>query len=476
MSERVLTRPPVGVPIGSVGRWLACLSVASALALLTADWIPGAATVVLCAIWTWLRTDDGPPVLAMALSFQWLQVVVGVLYFHATGRRVVEMDRIDYQPMVALGLACVAALTVGLASGLALLRARPAAAAPGRSIATRVLVIGYLVTTAVNGAATAVAFSVPALTQVIFAFTFVRLALLFLLVQRLLHPRPRWALLSLVIAGEIVVGFTGFFADFREALVIITLAVLDGFRGRPGRWAALVMVVAATLVAGVAWTGIKVEYRRSYRQDAGFADSREARLDRLQSLTSDWIDHAPERIGPDFDKLVSRVWAVYYPGLAVRRVPAVMPHENGRILLEALTHIVTPRILFPDKKGLDSDSEMVRKYSGEWVASREQGTSIAFGYAGESYIDFGFPGMLAPVFAWGLLMGLAYRGLRRLVVHREIAVATCCTIFWLAVSLFERSWIKTIGMGLTVLLVLGSAAVALDRMLARKAAPPTGMG
>jgi len=452
---------------GSATRWLACLTLATALSLATWDWIPGAATIVLCAIWTWLATGDGPPVLATALSFQWLQVVAGVLWFHATGRRVVEMDRVDYQPMVALGLACVLALAIGVAAGLSLLR--PAAdAGPERPLPGRPLLAGYLVATAGSGAAQSAAFSVPGLTQAIVALTFVRLALLFLLARRLVTPRPRWALLALLVAGEIVVGATGFFADFREALIIVALAVFDGLPSRPFRLAALGLVAGAALFAGVAWTGIKVEYRRSYREDAGFADSPVARLDRLQSLAGDWLERAPDRLGPDLDGLVSRLWAVYYPALAVRRVPAVLPHEDGRILLEALTHVVTPRLFFPDKKGLDSDSEMVRKYSGVWVASLKQGTSIAFGYAAESYIDFGFPLMLAPVLAWGALMGLAYRGLRRLVRHREIGVATGCTIFWLSLSLFERSWIKTIGLGLTLLLVLGGAAAALDRALARR--------
>jgi hypothetical protein len=57
----------------------------------------------------------------------------------------------------------------------------------------------------------------------------------------------------------------------------------------------------------------------------------------------------------------------------------------------ALKHLVTPRVLFPDKGILASDSEFVRKYTGIPVAGADQNTSIAFGYAAESYIDFGIP-------------------------------------------------------------------------------------
>jgi hypothetical protein len=44
-----------------------------------------------------------------------------------------------------------------------------------------------------------------------------------------------------------------------------------------------------------------------------------------------------------------------------------------------------------------------------WVAGPESGTSIAFGYAAESYVDFGIPWMFLPVAAYGALMGVAYR-------------------------------------------------------------------
>jgi hypothetical protein len=55
------------------------------------------------------------------------------------------------------------------------------------------------------------------------------------------------------------------------------------------------------------------------------------------------------------------MWTIYYPALAVERVPSILPHTNGAILNDALTHIVTPRVFFPDKPELMSDSEKVRK-------------------------------------------------------------------------------------------------------------------
>ena len=89
--------------------------------------------------------------------------------------------------------------------------------------------------------------------------------------------------------------------------------------------------------------------------------------------------------------MISRMWACYYPALALRRVPAVLPYTRGAILGRAIKHILKPRILFPEKAEMASDSNMVRRYSGVWVAGPKEGTSIAFGYAAESYVDFGIP-------------------------------------------------------------------------------------
>lgn len=75
----------------------------------------------------------------------------------------------------------------------------------------------------------------------------------------------------------------------------------------------------------------------------------------------------------------------------------------------AVDNVLTPRLFNPDKPAIPSPSDEVRKYAGVWVRGRESSTSIAFGYVGESYVDFGLPWMFIPILAYGLLIGVAYR-------------------------------------------------------------------
>jgi hypothetical protein len=112
---------------------------------------------------------------------------------------------------------------------------------------------------------------------------------------------------------------------------------------------------------------------------------------------------------------------------------------------------------------------MVRKYSGVFVAGEEANTSIAFGYAAESYVDFGVPVMFLPVFLYGLMMGSAYQGFLRIIRHRDLAIGLVTIICWLSLYLFERSWAKTAGLAGTLIIYVGAFTFFVDRFLLRQA-------
>jgi hypothetical protein len=438
---------------------------------LAEDWIPAVALWVLWAGWRYLPTSDGPPVLPMAFSFQWMQVTLG-LYYHAfTGYRPPAMVFSDYRSMVLIGLGCLVALLLGLKSGLTLVRRQPGVVrASSEAFSWPVLVACYVVSIALTGAVQELAWDVPALTQGILALTYGRFALLFLIFHRLSQPRVRSGWIAALLAGETLLGFTGYFAGFREPMMIAAMAVTGAFdRRNVKHWVVLGAVGVVMLATGVGWTGIKTEYRGGF-EDEVFAASREARLDRVTALSSEWLQRPPSEIVSDIELFVDRLWTIYYPALALDLVPAVQPHENGALLWRAVLHVFTPRLLFPDKPELESESEMVRKYAGIWVAGADENTSIAFGYAGESYVDFGVPLMFLPVLAYGLLMGTAYQWCFRLIRRRELATAAAVVIFWLALYLFERSWIRMLGPSLTLFGYLGGAVFLLDRFLSRNRA------
>ena len=165
------------------------------------------------------------------------------------------------------------------------------------------------------------------------------------------------------------------------------------------------------------------------------------------------------------DKLVDRMWPVYYPALAMERVPDLISHTHGEIMMAALTNLVTPRVFFPEKPMLQSDSEKVRRFSGVMVAGVEQNTTIAFGYAIESYVDFGVPLMFVPVLIFGFAVGCLYSYFQSAIRHRDLCVAFVTVTFWTSIYLFERSWAMMLGTTLGMIVYLGLPTLLLDRLL-----------
>jgi len=446
---------------------LAVGGLTAAATLYANDPLIGASLVVLWLIWKLTMTDDGMFVVPMALTFQWVQSTLGLFYFDFFGRAVDAIDRSDYRPMVMIGLGCCLALAIGVWWGQRLLRpASPLEHRPEFAFSFKLVVVTYIVTIILEGGLNTVVREFPSLRQIAVNFDEGRLAILYLLIRRLYRPVPRWGLIAGVVGVEVVLGITGFFAGFREPLVLAGLGMLEIFDRRNIRhWAAGALVGVTAVGFGLIWMGIRSEYRQDYVQLDNFKTDRGARISRIGDLASGFFRTDAEGLMTTLDNLVDRMWPIYYPALAVSRVPDTLPHTNGAILSSALQHITMPRVFFPGKADLRSDSEMVRKYAGVMVAGPETGTTIAFGYAAESYIDFGLPWMFVPILAFGTLAGMAYRLVSRTIKHRELLVAYATVTFWFALYLFERSWVMTLGETVGLLVYVGGPVVLLDRFL-----------
>lgn len=436
----------------------------------TQDWLVAASILVLSVVWLWLHRLDVLPVLAVALTFQWAQITIGLIYSNISGRELLTAQLVDLRPMVLVGLGCLFSLLVGLFAG-SRVGPRTYLSHHGRSSALLswpVLIALYVLFAGLSGAIKTIAWDVSGLTQGILAVSSFRFCLLFMILRRLLGTKPRWFWFSAILGFEIVTGYAGFFAGFREPAIIAWLCCLEIFDRRQLRhWAMLIALSVLIPLSALVWTSLKVDYRAEISADR-VGESVVERLTLLSNLAGLRFEQGlGQSVGSDVDRTVSRMWAVYYPALAIERVPEVIPHTNGRIISSALRHLFTPRLLFPDKPSLASDSEMIRTYSGVMVAGAESNTSIAFGYAAESYVDFGIPLMFVPIVVFGVVMGIAYRVFSRLIKDQELRMAFLTVTFWLSLYLFERSWIKMLGNSITLMLFLGGAVIVLDRWLLR---------
>jgi len=454
----------------SLGELVACGAASAFAGFFADDWIGAAAVLTLWLVWKYMRDADGLPIVAMALSFQWMQVTVGIWYVAVTGRHLDAMDLSDYRPMVLIGLGCVLALTAGLHAGWRI------AAGWGRQTTTShtalrvtwpTLAALYVASLAAQGLLQEVAFDYPSLTQAILAFRFAHLAVLFIVLRRLTRPTIRVPFVLGIVGLEILLGLTQYFAGFRDPLIMVMVAMFEVFdRRRLHHWVIVAAAAIVLSVTSVMWIGIRGAYRADIDAEV-FTQSGASKIDTISALSKRWVHQSGEDMYADLDMLLNRLWVVYYPALAVSRVPSILPHTHGSMLLATIEHVASPRVFFPTKADLQSDSDLVRKYSGVNVAGAEQNTSIAFGYAAEMYIDFGVPAMFLPIFAFALLMGIAYEELRRRIHHDELRRGLLAVVFWLSFYIFERSLAKTVGLAGTLLVYLAVPALLLDNYLNR---------
>lgn len=443
------------VPLAGIAGWI-----------IFGDWLAGASLAVLALIWIMLPAEEGPPVLALAATMQWVSVTIGLFYFLMTARPLEATLRSDYRTMVALGLGCVVALVLGLAAGRYLVERFPAKEGlrPAHALTFKTLVLVYAVFTAVLGAVSVTAIDFGGLAMAVVALSYLRLGLLYLLFRRFVLRR-QWHLIAGVLAVEIVIGISGFYAGFREPLIMAALAFLEVFEHRNVRhWATITAVGVLMVTLGIVWIGVRTDYRQRYLEDERFSSNRSARIDALQGSVSQFFSQTSGDLWQSVDAFVSRMWTIYYPALVLDRVPSSIHHTNGTLMMDTLRYTFEPRIFFPDKPEILSDSEMVRRYSGAMVAGQNEGTDIAFGYAAESYIDFGVPGMFVPIFIWSLFIGVTCALIFREYHHRDIAVSIATVIGWFSLYLFERSWTKTIGFGGTLIIYAGGLCYILDRL------------
>jgi hypothetical protein len=465
MTDAILSREE---SITGGERWsLVLIGFAFLSLFLTDEWLIGASLLVLWVVWRFLPTLEGPPVLSVALTFQWIQVVAGVYYHALTGRELIAIEVSNYRPMVMIGLVCILTLVAGIRLGFRVPARTRFFVGASLGLEWHDLAIAYIAFILFSSSIQTLAWQMPSITQSLLALNFLRYGVVFLIFRRLLRPPIRWGWIAAILLVEVGMGATGYFAGFREPLMILGIALVEVFDYHKLRnWVTLGILASLTLLSSLVWTGIKVAYRAEFA-DADFAASREARTRRLATLVSDWFDQDSDRHLSDVDRFIDRIWPIYYPALALTRVPDPIPHTNGQLLWGAITHVLTPRMFFPDKENVRSDSELVRQYSG---ISVDNETSMAFGYAGEAYVDFGLPGMFVPILIYGFAIGLAVSWLLKKIHTKELSVSIVTVIAWLSLYLFERSWIFMIGLAGTLIVCLGGAGILVDTLLERRQA------
>lgn len=411
--QTLVSSPPAAVPVPASGLGAIILTVA-AMALATMTTNPGptvAAVISLALIVRWLWRPGLPPVLLFVCLMQWLQGAIMTLHADVMAvelRSMTYARHIDEATYYTLGWVSLIALGAYLATSK--VSPNQLGSAPGFAMSMPRMLIVYGVGTL--GLRMIEAVAPGQVRQFIQALDTLRWAIVYaIFVQGWSMPQARLIVLG-VLSVEVAFGFLSFFSSFKTPLFLFAIALVStGYRPTLRQYFVLSLVFVATLYFGVVWSSIKREYRNQLNGGRGAATqevvlSTEERMDAflglVGSLDSRTLDNGATQ-------LISRIAYVDYFAYVLGYVPRVVPHEDGRIWLNAFTHVLLPRALFPDKAELESDTVIAERYTGLDLGARDSATSITIGLPAETYVDLGPSLMFIVPLLLGLMYGIGYR-------------------------------------------------------------------
>ena len=409
--------------------------------------------LTLIILMLWRRSE--PPILLLPALFQWSEVSI---WAYATAWRGTELAQqssygADLNSSTIYGLLGVLCLALGMRLALGGGARGPSFSERLRReafsrrfdqvalVAAIAIVGGYLA----NGMAR---FTGGA-GQIFLGLGQIKYVGIFVLTYWCLVRGQKYTILAAVIGFDILIGLTGFFAQFKDVILTVFVAALAARPRIRASDAFLVGLSAAgILVLATFWTAVKPEYRALLNSGSGAQEVTIPVSQRLGYLVNQAINFDGTEFVSGFDGLVNRHGYTEFLGLVMAYVPGTVPHENGRLTLDVLKHVIIPRVIWPDKPPLPNDTDIMAQYTGlpnVWDGN----TSISIGHLGDLYIDFGWIGALLGMTALGALVGTFYRKLRDYRHCSALVSAGFCIMVVLPVAYFGMAYIKLVGAFLT---------------------------
>jgi hypothetical protein len=415
-----------------------------------------------------------PPVLLMAAGLQLSQVVILPLYANVVG---VPLDTLgaytrDLTSAAWIALAGIVSLIMGMWCGQSRMRSQadwiwiePKAWPLRNAVASCFVII------ALSAPLGAIGRISQGLAQPALAASRIQWVGVFILTCVCVTQRRGFTYLTIVVLFELITGFTGFFADFKEVFYVVLVAL---FSVRPkislGNMVWGLVLAGVLLTLGAFWSAVKNDYRYYVSLKSGQQVVLVPFEDRLQYIFDRALNVDSELMSDGFDRLIHRLAYIELLAATITNVPDHIPFQEGAQVGTAIMHVLQPRILFPDKAAAPNDTEVTTRYTGIRLNRGRNAleTSIGMGYMAELYIDFGYAGIMIGAFLFGLLAGYSVKWIFSYKQLPHIANSGLAVMLMLSCASFEESLLKLAGGFLTTLIVVvGLQRVLLPHLLDR---------
>ncbi len=373
--------------------------------------------LVLCSLsllfllYKFFWIESVPKVLFIGLVYFWLSITVKIFYADFTGLKYEDLSSsIRIVETTYIALLCLAIFAFGLyLTSRHAIRKIPINYTETFGYSINKVVIFYIIIAVGTFFLAGILFVFPAFSQLFNALIALKMGLLFLLIHTVFAQKKRGWVIAAIIGFEVVLSFVSYFSSFKD--ILITVAVVFSFypiKLSASQYFKNILLFCIVIYSMLIWQSIKDDYRSFLNKGT---NTQTVQVSQAEALNK--IQELAAAANP-FDKNNNVVYAsidrlsyIEFFSEAMVRVPEYTPHEDGKLWLNNIMHVLVPRILNPDKEAID-DSKMVNKYCIKHVATAEQGASFSLGFLAESYIDFGYYLMYIPVFLVGCLFGYVY--------------------------------------------------------------------
>ena len=269
---------------------------------------------------------------------------------------------------------------------------------------------------------------------------------------------------------EFIMGLYSYFSSFKLVFIVLLISYATSVQ-RITFKQVLTLVPSFLIVFYIlfTWQVVKVDYR-SYLNKG---DRQQNINVSFQEALSNLYNLAKNSTSKDYAGSIKatfrRLGYLEYSSLTLKRVPDILPYENGKLLLENLNFVFIPRFINPEK-GIKDDSKKTSKYTGREFATSLEGSSFSLGYYTEFFIDFGIPGMFIPLLLFAFLVGKIFNRVMRLPYNLLLRYSIA-TVVLLPFSAFESDSIYLFGIlfwgGLTHIFVFKILYRRIDKFIAK---------
>ncbi len=409
-----------------------------------------AASLLLIFIFYLFWQENTPPVLLFGSIFQWISITIGYIYMLFSDvahqdllrRPFFAIDNINRAYWLSiLGLFL---FVIGLKSAISNLRLRQVTKQTIEQYDTIRVIIFYVFYNASSDFLfRELRFTIPGLAEPLHVLSFFKWSLFFMMIYLSSVRNEHRLLVFLVVFSEVVIGFSGFFSEFKEVLILYPIVYLSFNKLKIKQLIVLSLLVFFVVNIGIVWSYVKVEQRMFLSGGSRAQVVKVSKIDALKNLYQLTSEFNAQKYKLGLNAMVQRLYYIEYFSATIRNIPAKRDFMNGEILQEALKHVLMPRIFFPNKKYID-DSKQTTRLTGIHLANQNQGTSISAGYMAESYADFGSFYMFIEIFLIGFAIGYTYKTL----INRSL------NSFWSMAIVFPMFFLTNIN-GVNLIKIVG---------------------